>query len=86
MTEKHVQCDCGSTQIKIVVGEILVLIITIAGMFLWSRSEAREDFRLMQNLIDSMHQNMDSMHHEMMQEMKDFHGRLCALEEKDRGK
>lgn len=59
--------------------QLVIFLATIVGTFLWSRSESREDNRRIENLVDSMHR-------EIMQEMKDFHGRLCALEEKNRGK
>lgn len=55
--------------------ELLILMGTIAGLFIWNRSESREDIRRMEGLISSIHQ-----------EMKDFHGRLCAIEERNRGK
>ena len=58
--------------------ELLVLLGTIVGLFVWNRSEsrsdmrmAREDTRMMLALINSI-----------KEEIKDFHGRLCALEER----
>jgi hypothetical protein len=48
---------------------------TIAGLFFWNRSEANSDRRDMLNLIKSIEH-----------EMKDFHGRLCAIEERNREK
>ena len=59
--------------------QLVIFLATIVGTFLWSRSESREDNRRIENLVDSMHK-------EIMLEMKDFHGRLCALEEKNRNK
>jgi CHASE3 domain sensor protein len=55
--------------------EMIIFLATIVGTFLWSRSESREDTRRVESLIQAIHA-----------EMKDFHGRLCALEEKNRGK
>lgn len=52
-------------------GQFLILIITIGGLFLWNRSEANADRREMTNLIKSI-----------QEEIKDFHGRLCAIEER----
>lgn len=40
-------------------------------LWLWNRSESRNDIRLMLAMIDAI-----------QKEIKDFHGRLCALEEK----
>lgn len=53
--------------------ELTVILVTISGLFLWSRSESREDNRRSEDMIESIHQ-----------EIKDFHGRLCTLEEKNR--
>jgi len=44
-------------------------------LWLWARSESRSDARLMLGILNGI-QN----------EMKDFHGRLCAIEERNRGK
>lgn len=53
-------------------GQFLILIITIGGLFLWNRSESNNDRREMMGLIKSI-----------QEEIKDFHGRLCAIEEKN---
>lgn len=57
--------------------EFSILIISFAGMFFWSRAESRADNRRIEDLIESIHE-------ETHQEMKDFHGRLCAIEERNR--
>lgn len=44
-------------------------------LWLWNRSESRSDLRNITSLINAM-----------QTEMKDFHGKLYALEEKNRGK
>lgn len=44
-------------------------------LWLWSRSESRSDSRQMMDLIAAI-----------QMEMKDFHGRLCSIEERYRGK
>ena len=55
--------------------QLVIFLATIVGTFLWSRSESREDCRRIEVIISAI-----------QEEMKDFHGRLCALEEKNRGK
>jgi len=55
--------------------QILSLFLANAGLILWFRSEYRSDHRQCIDVIISI-QN----------EMKDFHGRLCAIEEKNKGK
>ena len=52
--------------------ELLVLLGTIVGLFVWNRSESREDIRMMMTIMDAI-----------KEDIKDFHGRLCALEEKN---
>lgn len=49
--------------------------IGIIGLFFWNRSESRQDMRQMLNMIDAM-----------QKEIKDFHGRLCAIEERNKSK
>ena len=65
-------------EIKVQVFELLVLIITIVSLFLWCRSDAKDDYRQMQQRTDSL---IDAIRNEM----KDFHGRLCAIEERNKG-
>jgi len=55
--------------------ELLALIATFSGLFFWSRSESRADSRRIEDLVAAI-----------KDEIKDFHGRLCALEEKMGGK
>jgi hypothetical protein len=62
-------------EIKVQVLELVVIMVTICGMFFWSRSEGRADARRLEELLSSMHQ-------ETYIEMRDFHGRLCAIEER----
>jgi hypothetical protein len=42
-------------------------------LWLWNRTEARADNRRVLDLIEAIRQDM-----------KDFHGRLCAIEERNR--
>lgn len=46
---------------------------TIISMFLWLRSEANADRRESLDLIKAI-----------QQEIKEFHGRLCAIEERNK--
>ena len=46
----------------------------ILPLFLWIRSEANADRRELASIV------MD-MRRDFQEEMKDFHGRLCAIEE-----
>lgn len=57
--------------------QFLIMLVTITGLFLWQRSESRADYRNMEN-------NMSALIRAIQEEMKDFHGRLCAIEERNR--
>jgi len=65
----------------------------IIPLFLWNRSESRADIRHMDAKLESTRDLVRAIHEEsknfqiaMLQESKDFHGRLCAIEEKNKGK
>lgn len=79
--------------------EMILFFVSIAGLFLWNRTEARNDNRSleqkMQNLEQKMHADMsqleqklelkmDSVIKVLQDSMRDFHGRLCSLEEKNK--
>ena len=53
--------------------QFAILIFTLGGLFLWNRSESRSDTRMMLGMIDAI-----------QKEMKDFHGRLCSIEERNK--
>lgn len=60
--------------------QFILLVLTIAGLFIWNRTESRTDMRHMDAKLQSNNDLISAIH----DEMKDFHGRLCALEEKNR--
>lgn len=68
-------------EIKIQAFELLALIITIVSVFLWCRSDAKDDYRQMQQRTEAL---IDAIRQESHAEMKDFHGRLCAIEERNK--
>jgi len=51
-----------------------IFVITMVGLFFWTRSESRSDYR-------EIYQRFSELQKEFNQEMKDFHGRLCKIEE-----
>ncbi len=57
--------------------QIASLFLANAGLIVWFRSESRADWRHMDAKIDAFQKAM-------LQETKDFHGRLCAIEERNR--
>lgn len=52
---------------------ILANMIFTLTLWLWNRAESRTDHRQIVDLITAI-----------KDEMKDFHGRLCAIEERNR--
>ncbi|HMK58314.1 MAG TPA: hypothetical protein VK462_04625 [Nitrososphaeraceae archaeon] len=54
----------------------------ILPLFLWNRSESRADIRHMDSKLESTRELVRAIH----DEVKDFHGRLCVIEERNRGK
>ena len=62
--------------------ELIVLLGTIVGLFIWNRSEGRADMREARNDSRRILDLIDAIN----KEIKDFHGRLCALEERRLGK
>ena len=53
--------------------QLLTIIGTNLAMFLWARSEARHDQEELRKLCSLI-----------QDEIKDFHGRLCAIEERNK--
>lgn len=49
----------------------------IIPLFLWNRAESRSDIRHMDNKLESTRELVRAIH----DEMKDFHNRLCRIEE-----
>lgn len=87
MSRKSALCyNVGKKELCMEINQIYTIIAVNGGLFLtgmaamislfiWNRSEARSDMRLMLSMIDGI-----------QKEMKDFHGRLCAIEERNKGK
>lgn len=56
-------------------GQVITIVAANFAMILWCMRERRSDFLYITKLIE-----------EMKSEMKDFHGRMCAIEERNRSK
>jgi hypothetical protein len=57
--------------------QILTIIASNFALFLWIRTESRADHRALEGWIKDMLLSIQL-------EMKDFHGRLCAIEERNK--
>ena len=59
--------------------QVLSLFIANAGLIIWFRTESRNDWRHMDNKLDSFMKGIQA-------EMKDFHDRLIRIEERNKEK
>ena len=57
-----------------------IFFVGIFGLFIWNRTESRNDIRHMDNKMDAMRELLHAIH----MEMKDFHNRLCMIEKERR--
>ena len=71
--------------------QFAIFFIGVFGLFIWNRSESRSDIRHMdvqlksnRDLILEVHKESMELRKEFLEESKDFHGRLCAIEERVR--
>lgn len=78
------------TQVLTMIGANIVLIAACMGtsisLFLWCRSEAREDQQHLDNKIDAQRKETQDLIKAIHLEIKDFHTRLCAIEERSKRK
>lgn len=68
------------------------IVITITLWF-WNRAESREDHRQTDQKLEQMKMQSEEFRNQTFQminaihlEIKDFHGRLCAIEERNKRK
>lgn len=64
------------TILGVVIGNAAMII----PLFLWVRMESRADIRHMDNKIDLYRLETKTMIQAIQDEMKDFHNRLCKIE------
>ena len=55
--------------------QVLVIILSVFGMFLWSRKDSRDEIR-------EIRKDMRDFREIWSKETMEFHGRLCTLEER----
>jgi hypothetical protein len=60
--------------------QFIIMFLGIIGLFIWNRTEGRADIRHMENRLDAIRELTQAIH----LEMKDFHSRLCNIEEKSK--
>lgn len=57
--------------------QVATIVVANLGLFLWAVRQSRADYLNCQKSIESFTTNVQK-------EMKDFHGRLCAIEERNK--
>lgn len=60
--------------------QFVIFCVGVFGLFIWNRTESRADARQTDTKLEAIRALM----YEIIQESKDFHGRLCAIEERNR--
>jgi hypothetical protein len=64
--------------------QFIIFFLGVFGLWLWNRAENRSDSRHMETQLRANSELIRAVHNEILLEMKDFHGRLCAIEERNR--
>jgi len=66
--------------------QIIALFLANSALIVWFRSESRADWRHMDSKMESFRAETSLLMREIQQEIKDFHNRLCAIEERNKEK
>jgi len=71
--------------------QFIIFFIGVFGLFIWNRSESRADIRHMDTKLESNRNLSLQIHKEnqdliiaIREDIRDFHGRLCSIEEKNK--
>ena len=60
--------------------QFVVFLVTMGGLFLWQRADIKE----IKTEAAADRRDILQLIREIQQEIKDFHGRLCTIEERNR--
>ena len=66
--------------------QVLTIIGANLAIFFWLRTEANADRRQIQQESAADRRDILQLIREIKEELKDFHGRLCAIEERKKNK
>ena len=58
--------------------QFIIFFLGVFGLWLWNRAESRADARHMDAKLEGQRNLINAIH----DEMKDFHARLCVIEER----
>ncbi len=64
--------------------QVIALFLANATLIFWMRSESRADWRLMDSKHESFRAEMGILLRSIQEEIKDFHARLCTIEERNK--
>lgn len=64
--------------------QVLTIVGANLGIFLWLRSESSADRRQMQQEAANDRRDILAIIREIQEEIKDFHTRLCSIEERNK--
>ena len=64
--------------------QVLTMVGANVGIFIWLRTESNADRRQMQAESAADRRDLLSLIREIKDELKDFHGRMCSIEEKNK--
>lgn len=62
--------------------QFIIFFIGVFGLFVWNRAESRADARHYDSEMKQLRREILDIMRSIDQEIKDFHGRLCAIEER----
>lgn len=65
-----------------VVGSAVAIVGVMLTLFLWNRGESNTDRRHFATEVKELRRELIDVMRGISDEMKDFHGRLCAIEER----
>lgn len=66
--------------------QFAIMFVTFVGLFIWTRTENRADMRHMDAKLESNRALTTAFHEAIREDIREFHGRLCAIEERNKGK
>jgi hypothetical protein len=69
-----------------VLGIVLGNMAVVLPLWLWARAESRSDMRHLDNKLEAWRADTFSILQAIKDDMKDFHERLCSIEERYRSK
>lgn len=66
--------------------QIILMVITITGLFLWNRTESNSDRREIHSVLTAIQQEMKDFHGRLERQDAEFKAHLLYAHSKDQGK